>query len=1234
MKHLVFLLLSATLAQASPDDREWIQLFDGKSLRGWTPKFAGYEAGVNFRDTFRVENGVLKVSYDRYDRFENQFGHLFYETPFSHYVVAVEYRFLGPPTPGAPDWAFRNSGIMVHGQTPESMPKDQDFPISIEVQLLGGGGSSERSTANLCTPGTHVVMAGKLETEHCIDSRSKTYHGDQWVRVEAEVHGADLIVHRVNGEEVLRYEKPQVGGGEVAHYDPSVKKDGLLLSSGTISLQAESHALEFRKVELLNLEGCTDPKAFNYKTYFEKSDLASCRYGSPLTQELRYRLVGPFRASRTVGGVGVPSQPNVFYTGVNNGGVWKTDDYGRTWTPIFDGAPTGSVGDVAVSPSHPNVLYVGTGEGLHRPDLSVGDGIFKSIDGGKTWVHVGLGDVQQVGRIVVHPEDPDIVLVAGMGHPYGANEERGVFRTTNGGRTWEKVLYVDRNTGACTVELDPSDPRTLFAGLWEHREGPWENGSFSGKGTGLYKSTDGGSTWRRIARGLPEGDWGPLFVGIAPGDSKRLYLTVNARGGGGLYRSDDGGERWSLVSSDPRLGGDVRVHPENPDVVFVGTIASYRSDDGGRSWTSIKGAPGGDDYQRIWINPEKPDIMLFTADQGATITVNGGRTWSSWYNQPTAQLYHVATDNQFPYWIYGGQQESGAIGTSSRGNGGQISFRDWMGVGADEYAYVAPDPLNPDVVYGGRVVRFNKRTGQTQNVAPEALRSGNYRMLRTLPLLFHPADPTMLLFATNVLWMTTTGGESWEVMSPDLSRVHPEVPENIGDFATAELERMPRRGVIYALGPSPLAVDTIWAGTDDGLVHVTRDGGKSWRDVTPKELRSWDKVSQIDAGHFDAATAYIAVNAIRRDDQRPHLYKTHDGGATWTAIVRGLEGAGPTNVLREDPKAPGLLFAGTERGVYFSTDDGESWQPLRQNMPASSIRDLVIHEDDLVVGTHGRSIWVLDDIAPLRELARAAASERAHLFTPPLATRVRWNMFLDTPLPPEEPAGQNPPDGAILDYFLKDRASEVTLQILDGGEVVRTFSSAEPPERVDPDSLPYPTYWIRPPQTLSREPGHHRFVWDLRYPPPPGTKRELTIAAVFQKTPTAPLGPFVAPGEYTVRLTVDGAVFERRVDVRLDPRVRMSVEDVKLQTEASLACYRGYLEAQKLREVGEGEPEEPDTLYGSITESPEEKETALSLQQKFLYMMKLLQQGDSRPTSQALAAVEELQERLRALARR
>lgn len=970
-------------------------------------------------------------------------------------------------------------------------------------------------------------------------------------------------------------------------------------------------------------------------------------------QALRYRLVGPFRAGRTVGAVGVPSQPNVFYVGVNNGGVWMTDDYGRSWTPIFDQAPTGSVGDIAVSPSDPHIIYIGTGEGLHRPDLSTGDGIFKSSDGGASWMHVGLPDVQQVGRIVVHPADPDVVFVAGLGHPYGPNEQRGVFRSIDGGATWEKVLYINENTGAIQVEFDPADPQILFASMWEHREGPWENAAFSGANSGLYKSADGGRNWRQLRTGLPgasEG-LGRIGVGIAPGNPRRMYATVEATQDGGIYRSDDAGESWQSVSTDHRLwgrGGDfgeIRVHPRHEDVVFVGNIASYRSDDGGTNWTSIKGAPGGDDYHRIWINPQRPDIMIFAADQGVTITINGGRTWSSWYNQPTAQLYHVSTDNQFPYWIYGGQQESGAIGIASRGNGGQISFRDWIGVGADEYAYVVADPLDSDFVYGGRVVRFNRKTGQSQNVAPEALRSGNYRTKRSMPLMFHPADATMLLYATNVLWKTHDGGHSWEIISPDLSREQPDVPDSIGDFRTPDLPTMARLGVIYALGPSPLEKKIIWAGTDDGLIHVTKNSGRTWIDVTPNELRAWDKVSNLDAGHFDTNTAYAAINAIRRDDMLPHIYRTHDGGEHWSRITRGLPDSGPVNVVREDPQQPGLLFAGTERAVYFSIDDGEHWNELRMNMPATSIRDLVIHGYDLVIGTHGRSIWIMDDISPLRQLAAAKTSDTPYLFAPATARRVRWNMFSDTPLPPEEPTGQNPPDGAILDYYLPADVGELTLQILDGdGDRVRSFSSNDIAEFIDPNGLPHPTYWIRPAQSLATTEGQHRFVWDVRYESPQGVERSYDIAAVYRNTPSGPVGPFVHPGRYVVRLTAGDIVQEQTIEVRLDPRVDITAADLRLQTRYSLAVWRGLRRAQSMRDEidaqlsgidddrrdlllalrGTGDAENPDINYGSISASPPDVETIVSLQSKLVFMLKILQGADARPSSQAMQSVDKL----------
>ncbi|MFO0487241.1 MAG: WD40/YVTN/BNR-like repeat-containing protein, partial [Cyclobacteriaceae bacterium] len=880
-------------------------------------------------------------------------------------------------------------------------------------------------------------------------------------------------------------------------------------------------------------------------------------------QDLSWRMIGPFRAGRTVGAVGVPSQPSVFYMGVNNGGVWKTDDYGRIWHPIFDRESTGSVGDIAVSPSNPNIVYVGTGEGLHRPDLAIGEGIFKSTDGGITWQHVGLKDVQQVGRLVVHPTNSDIVFVAGLGHPYGANEERGVFRTTDGGKTWTKVLYLNANTGAIQVELDPNNANTVYADLWEHREGPWENGSFSGPNSGLYKSTDGGSTWRKLTTGLPTGEQGlgRIGIAIAPGNSQRLYATVDARQLSGIYRSEDGGESWQRVSTDGRVFGrgsdfaELKVHPKNPDVVFSANVASYKSLDGGKTWFSFKGAPGGDDYHRIWINPVNPDIMIFAADQGAVVTVNAGKSWGTWYNQPTAQLYHVSTDNQFPYWVYGGQQESGAIGVASRGPGGQISFRDWMGVGADEYAYVVADPKDANIIYGGRLTRFDKRTGQSQNVAPEALRSGKYRLLRTLPVLFHPADNTMLLFATNVLWKSHTGGNSWEVISPDLSRPNPEVPASVGDFRKEPT--IPQRGVIYSVAGSKFSKDVIWAGTDDGRVHVTTDGGKNWREVTPEELTSWDKISQIDAGQHDVNTAYISVNALRKDDLRPHIYKTTDGGRNWTRIVAGLPNE-PVNVVREDPVQPGLLFAGTEKAVYFSADAGATWHPLRQNMPATSIRDLVIHERDLVVGTHGRSIWILDNFSPLRQLAQLNNRE-AKLFKPEKSVRVRFNMFSDTPLPPEEPAGQNPPDGAALDYYLPKAATRVQLGIRNAqGELVRSFSSADRSEQPDTAALAYPTYWFRQPESLSIKPGHHRFIWDLSYAPPRGAKRELSIAANYRNTATSPKGIFVPPGEYDVTLVVDGQSSMQKISVVMDPRVTASADDIGLQSSKSLQGYQLY----------------------------------------------------------------------------
>ncbi|MBY0433624.1 MAG: glycoside hydrolase, partial [Cyclobacteriaceae bacterium] len=941
--------------------------------------------------------------------------------------------------------------------------------------------------------------------------------------------------------------------------------------------------------------------------------------------------------------------------GVNHGGVWKTIDYGRTWKPIFDDQATGSVGDVAVALSNPNVVYVASGEGIQRPDLSIGDGVYKSTDAGNTWTNTGLRDGQQIGGLAIDPQNENNVFAAVLGHPYGANTERGVFRTRDGGKNWERVLYIDENTGAAQVTIDPKNSNIIFADLWAARQGPWENGAWQGQTSGLYKSTDGGSTWKKIVKGLPDQGLGRIGFCIAPSDPNRMYATVDARQAGGIYRSDDAGESWYRTTSDSRIWGrgsdfaELKVHPLNPDMVFSANVASYKSTDGGKTWYSFKGAPGGDDYHRFWINPLQPDIMFLDADQGVVITVNGGRTWSSWYNQPTAQLYHISTDNQFPYWVYGGQQESGAIGVASRGPGGQISFRDWMGVGADEYAYVAADPKNTDLIYGGRLTRFNKKTGQTQNVAPEALRSGNYRMVRTLPVLFHPADDNMLLFATNVLWKSMTGGDQWEVISPDLTRKDPEVPVSVGIFKTQPT--IPQRGVIYSVSGSPKDKNIIWIGTDDGLVYVTTDGGKNWKNVTPPALTAWDKISQIDAGHFDTQTAYFSVNAIRKDNLRAIIYRTKDGGATWSEITTGLPSE-PVNVVREDVKQPGLLFAGTEKAAYFSTDDGNHWQSLRNNMPATSIRDLVVHENDVVVGTHGRSIWIMDDISPLRHLARATASTSAYLVPPATATRVRFNMFGDTPLPPEEPGGQNPPDGAALDYVLKSDAKEVTLEVLDANKkIVHQISSKDAPEFIDSTALQYPTYWLRPQQKIATKKGHHRYIWDISYPAPQGSKRELSIAANYMNTATGPKGVFVPPGNYIVRLTVDGVISEQPISVKLDPRVTTPTSAIELQSRYSILCQSNYDKLQALREEidaklndpkvkwakgskealiairGEGQPENPNIEYGSIYATTLDKETIVGLQDKLLHTIALMQSADVQPTQTMIQATEQLEKR-------
>jgi photosystem II stability/assembly factor-like uncharacterized protein len=899
------------------------------------------------------------------------------------------------------------------------------------------------------------------------------------------------------------------------------------------------------------------------------------QYPESMYQEMRWRMIGPFRGGRTRAVAGVPNQPNLFYIGAVNGGVWKSDDYGRTWTPIFDQEPSQSIGAIAVAPSDHNIIYVASGEGLHRPDLSVGNGIYKSTDAGKTWTHLGLRDGQQIPALVVDPRDPNKVFAAVLGHPYGPNQERGIFRSIDGGNTWTKILYKDENTGGSDIEIDLSNPDVLYASLWEAREGPWEdNNQFQGTGGGLFKSTDAGNTWHPLTNGLPK-NVTQMDVAIAASQPNRLYAAVattehgeyGSGAGLGLYRSDDAGETWHVATTDPRPamrigGGDlpvIRVDPKNPDVIYSVSIVTVRSTDGGKTWMSIRGAPGGDDYQNLWINPNDPNIILVVSDQGAIVTVNGGQTWSSWYNQPTAQLYHVGVTNTFPYRVCAGQQESGSVCILSRGNDGEITFRDWHPVATIEYGYVAPDPLDPDIIYGGgrsEVSKYHWSTGQVQNVTPIPLRSAKFRTDRTEPTLFSPIDPHTLYFSSNVLFKTTDGGQSWQTISPDLTRENPGVPSSVGTLASKNPDAGKQRGVIYALAPSFKDINTLWAGTDDGLIWMTQDGGKNWNNITPPDLTAWSKVTQIEASHFDDQSAYASVSRFRIDDLQPYIYRTHDGGKTWKLITSGLPADAPADTVREDPVRKGLLFAGTETSVWVSFDDGDHWQSLQLNLPHTSMRDLGIHDSDLIVATHGRSFWILDDITPLRQLAESMAKSDGYLFKPEAAYRVRRSTNPDTPIPPDEPAGENPPDGAILDYFLAQPASGlVTLEIVDAhGKVVQRFSSTDKPEitQAELEKQLIPLYWIRMPKILSASAGMHRWVWDLHYPSPASLQHQYPISAVPYDTPRTPQGPIALPGEYTARLAVNGHTFTASLTLKMDPRVNASLADLEKQFDLEM----------------------------------------------------------------------------------
>jgi len=880
---------------------------------------------------------------------------------------------------------------------------------------------------------------------------------------------------------------------------------------------------------------------------------AGPRVSPDLYAGLRWRLVGPFRGGRVNAVSGVPGRPNTFYYGSVCGGVWKSTNAGRTWTPVFDGQPVASIGAIAVAASDPNVVYVGTGESDMRDSISFGNGVYRSTDAGRTWSHLGLDATRQIARVQVDPTNPRVVYVAALGHAYGPNPDRGIFRSRDGGATWEKVLYRGESVGAADVAIDPARPQVLYATLWATRRPPWYvYGPSIGPGGGLFKSSDGGTTWAQLAGGLPAENFGRAGVAVAPSDSNRVYAVVDAKEGG-LYRSDDAGATWAKASGDNRVWGrgwyfgKVAVDPKNANVVYVSNTALYRSVDGGKTWLAIKGAPGGDDYHQLWIAPEDPQRMIVASDQGAVVTVDGAATWSSWYNQSTAQLYHVAADFRFPYWLTGAQQDSGAVGVPVRSPHSVISMHDWTGLGAGgESGYTAPDPLHPELLYGGTVSRWNNATGALQSVSPERGASGGpFRHDWTQPLVFSPADPKALYFANQYLYKTVDGGEHWTQISPDLTRENPGVPPNIDAAAAADVAPTagPRRGVVYTIAPSPVRAPLVWIGTDDGLIHVTEDDGASWRNATPPALTAWSKVTMIEASHFDPAEAYAAVERHQLEDYEPTIYRTRDGGRTWMRITAGLPAGVYLQTVKEDPVKRGLLFAGTELGVHVSFDDGDTWLSLQLNLPPTSMRDLALHGDDLAVATHGRGFWVLDDITALRQLDAASTAAEAILFKPADAYLMPAGSENGTPLPKDEPFAENPPNGVPIDYFLKAAATgPVTLEIQDAaGALVRRFSSEDKSAPRNPETLNVQAVWMPAAEPLSAAAGMHRWVWDLRgmtpAAPPAGAGRGAGGGGAGGGGGFGRGGaPSVQPGNYTVRLTAGGKTYAQPLSVKPDPR--------------------------------------------------------------------------------------------------
>jgi photosystem II stability/assembly factor-like uncharacterized protein len=866
--------------------------------------------------------------------------------------------------------------------------------------------------------------------------------------------------------------------------------------------------------------------------------IAAIAHATPEFGDLHWRLLGPFRGGRVLTVAGVPGQPQHFYFGAVNGGVWETLDAGRTWQPIFDAEPIGSIGALAIAPSDPKVLYVGSGEADMRSDIAQGDGMYRSTDAGRTWTKIGLTDSEQIGKVIVDPRDPNTVYVAALGHPYAANAERGVFRSRDGGAHWQRVLGKGADTGAIDLAFEPGNPRVIYAAMWQTRRTPWNiYPPASGPGSGLFKSTDGGDSWTQLGDGLPQ-QVGRIGIAVAPDQPSRVYAIVDGDAGG-LYRSDDAGAHWRRTSADPRIWqrgwyfGRITVDPKNADRVYAMNTIVLRSDDGGAHFNPVKGDETGDDFHELWIDPSDPDRQILGVDQGAIVTLNGGRTWSSWHNQPTAQMYHLSTDSRFPYRVYGSQQDSGAVELPSAATGNErISMEQFKEVTAGgESGMIAPDPDDPDIVYGGGVDRLDLRTEQTHSVDPTLAEPDDiYRRTWTLPLVFSKRDTKALYYANQKLFRTRDAGEHWSTISPDLTRENPAVPPNLDAVSAADnLGAGPRRGVIYAIAPSPLDAKLLWVGTDDGLIWRSRDEGAHWDNVTPTQLTPWSKVGMIEASHFDVDTAYAAIDRHRLDDRKPYIYRTRDAGKSWQLVVTGIRDGDFVNAVREDPRAPGVLYAATELGVYVSYDDGDHWRSMQMNLPRTSVRDMDVHGDDLVIATHGRGFWVLDDLASVRQMGAELSRNQTRLFAPSVAIRVRPSGFTGTPLPKDEPAAENPAFGARIDYLLAATpAQPVQLTIRDAsGAIVRRYSSADKLPRYDVATAGTAPEWFVLPSMLATTPGLHRFIWPLRYPALPALADGDAYAD----------GVWAPPGRYEVELVVDGKSFRQPLTIVPDPRV-------------------------------------------------------------------------------------------------